>query len=161
MTSKHHGLRHPEARAHFDRIRGRLHAAYPAAFAADGGARQPLAIGIYAAIRAAMPDLRARELSWFLWNWTTRPRYLRAVQAAAVRVNLDGSPAGPVDDVAKARAAEALVLVEARLAARVVMPKPGNGTNDSASPARRQRGAAHPRPAPGRHLLAGAAQASR
>src|SRR4051812_18955810 len=72
---------------------------FPAAFTS----KRPLAIGIFAEIRAVVPEseLPRDDLGGFLASWTKRPAYLAALERGDRRVHLDGSDAGPAFDEAR------------------------------------------------------------
>jgi ProP effector len=57
---------------------------------------RPLKVGIAADIRARCPAVERRVLSVVLSVYTRRVMYLQSLVAGAVRVDLDGTPAGEV-----------------------------------------------------------------
>lgn len=57
---------------------------------------RPLALGIHKAIIARMPELDAAHLRLALRMHTASTRYLKALQAAGERFDLDGKAAGEV-----------------------------------------------------------------
>jgi ProP effector len=69
---------------------------------------QPLAIGIDKAILARLPDLDRAALRNALRQHTAATRYLKVLQHATQRVDLDGQPAGEVTEAQRAHAAETL-----------------------------------------------------
>jgi ProP effector len=75
---------------------------------------QPLAIGIYAELRAfvgdAVPAAVSKDL---LRRWTLTDAYIAAVADGQPRVHLDGSPAGAVSDDHRQHAAALLALPRA------------------------------------------------
>jgi ProP effector len=82
---------------------------YPQTFSRRGP--QPLKIGVYADVLAALSDaVQPRDLQSALRAYTSNAGYLRALSAGACRVGLDGNAAAmvtPEDEaVAKARLAE-------------------------------------------------------
>ena len=66
----------------------------------------PLAIGIDKQIRAQLPAIDRKALRIALAMHTRSTRYLKQTQRAEVRVNLDGSPAEPIAEEHRARAAQ-------------------------------------------------------
>ena len=58
----------------------------------------PLAIGIDKQIMAALPEVEKKYLRVALRNHTISTRYLKAMEKATVRRNLDGSEADAVND---------------------------------------------------------------
>lgn len=58
----------------------------------------PLAIGIDKQVIAATPDVEKKILRIALRNHTISTRYLKAMEKATVRRNLDGTDAGEVND---------------------------------------------------------------
>ncbi|TIU44224.1 MAG: prop expression regulator, partial [Mesorhizobium sp.] len=83
-----------------------LSAKWPAAF--NPKAPMPLRIGIHHDIRVLDGELSDDELRRALRAYTSMPRYLARLNAGAVRVDLDGEPAGEVSD-AEAASAKALL----------------------------------------------------
>lgn len=69
---------------------------------------QPLAIGIDAAILLQLPELDRQVLRSALRQHTASTRYLKALQAANHRVDLDGNVAGEVSEAQRNHAAETL-----------------------------------------------------
>lgn len=103
---------HPAKRRMFATLgRQVLAERFPLCFAPQGAPKRPLKVGIYADIRAAVPDLSSRKLVCALRDYTAGPLYLRGLVAGATRVGLDGEPAGEVtaEEEAKARAALARI----------------------------------------------------
>lgn len=68
----------------------------------------PLAIGIDKQLVAQQADISRKALRTTLRSHTLSTRYLKEMQTATVRLNLDGSEAGEVTDEARAHAAELL-----------------------------------------------------
>ena len=68
----------------------------------------PLAIGIDKQFLAQHPDADRKALRHALRSHTLSTRYLKEMQTARVRLNLDGSEAGEVTDEARTHAAEQL-----------------------------------------------------
>ncbi len=68
----------------------------------------PLAIGIDKQVLAQLPDLEKKALRLAMRSHTISTRYLKEMEKAAVRLNLDGSPAGEVTDENRQHAAELL-----------------------------------------------------
>ena len=71
--------------------------AFPKAFFPRGRSCLPLRIGIFEALDAALsPEIDRSRLKLFLGIYTKQPRYLRELIKGAVRIDLNGSPAGRV-----------------------------------------------------------------
>ncbi|WP_370662337.1 ProQ/FINO family protein [Massilia varians] len=68
----------------------------------------PLAIGIDKQLLAQMPDLNRKAMRVALGIHTGSMRYLRAMEKAKVRYNLDGSPGAEVTDTHRQHAKEQL-----------------------------------------------------
>lgn len=86
---------------------------FPVAFPSHG--RQALAVGIKQQIAAAFPSVPDFVLESFLQRWTRGWNYRSALaQQGAVRVNLDGTPQGPVDVRHRQRAIMQLARSKAR-----------------------------------------------
>lgn len=68
----------------------------------------PLAIGIDKQLLAQQPDLNRKALRTALRSQTMATRYLKEMEKAAQRVNLDGTPAGEVTEEARTYAADLL-----------------------------------------------------
>jgi ProP effector len=71
---------------------------YPNAFKPKGAQKLPLKIGIHNEIVAANPELTAEEVRAGLADYTGGPKYLEHLLPGAVRIGLDGSPAGTVTE---------------------------------------------------------------
>lgn len=69
---------------------------------------QPLAIGIDGAILQRQPSVDRNLLRRALHQYTTSTRYLKVLQGAHQRFDLDGNPAGEVSEDQRAHAAETL-----------------------------------------------------
>lgn len=68
----------------------------------------PLAIGIDRQVLAAQPELSKKALRLAMRQHTQATRYLKSMEKATVRLNLDGSPADPVTDENRQHASELL-----------------------------------------------------
>jgi ProP effector len=68
----------------------------------------PLAIGIDKQLIAQEPDLNRKALRLALRSHTMSTRYLKEMQIASARLNLDGSVAGEVTDEARTHSGELL-----------------------------------------------------
>lgn len=68
----------------------------------------PLAIGIDRQVLAQMPDLSKKALRLAMRNHTQSTRYLKTMEKATVRLNLDGSNADEVTDENRSHASELL-----------------------------------------------------
>ena len=68
----------------------------------------PLAIGIDKQVLAQLPELEKKALRLAMRSHTISTRYLKEMEKATVRLNLDGTPAGEVTDENRQHAAELL-----------------------------------------------------
>lgn len=68
----------------------------------------PLAIGIDKQLFAALPELSRKSVRLAMRSHTMSTRYLKEMEKAAQRLNLDGTPAGEVTDENRQHAAEQL-----------------------------------------------------
>ena len=68
----------------------------------------PLAIGIDRQVLAQLPDLEKKALRLAMRSHTISTRYLKEMEKATVRLNLDGSAAGEVTDENRQHATELL-----------------------------------------------------
>lgn len=68
----------------------------------------PLAIGIDKQLFAELPDLSRKSVRLAMRSHTMSTRYLKEMEKATHRLNLDGSPAGEVTDENRQHAAEQL-----------------------------------------------------
>lgn len=68
----------------------------------------PLAIGIDKQLFAALPELSKKSIRLAMRSHTMATRYLREMEKASHRLNLDGSQAGEVTDENRQHAAELL-----------------------------------------------------
>lgn len=68
----------------------------------------PLAIGIDRQVLAQMPELSKKALRLAMRNHTQSTRYLKTMEKATVRLNLDGSNADEVTDENRSHASELL-----------------------------------------------------
>src|SRR5574338_71045 len=68
----------------------------------------PLAIGIDEAILAKLPEVDRKLLRSALREHTASTRYLKALQSASERFDLDGNPAGKVTEAQRNLAGETL-----------------------------------------------------
>lgn len=83
--------------AQFQQILTALQARYPHCFPPNGVDLKPLKIGIHHDLRCHLPEgVSATRLRHFLAWYTRRFVYRKHLKAGAVRVALDGSPAGEV-----------------------------------------------------------------
>lgn len=73
------------------------------------GAFQPLAIGIDKQLIQARPEMNRKLLRTALGMHTRSVPYLKALQASARRVNLDGSEAGEVSEEQRSLASKELL----------------------------------------------------
>lgn len=69
---------------------------------------QPLAIGIDAAIQERMPEVDRKTLRTALRLHTHSMRYLKAMEKATARLDLDGNPAGEVTEDQRKHATDIL-----------------------------------------------------
>jgi ProP effector len=68
----------------------------------------PLAIGIDRQILAQWPELEKKALRLAMRSHTISTRYLKEMEKAQVRLNLDGTPAGEVTDENRQHASDLL-----------------------------------------------------
>ena len=68
----------------------------------------PLAIGIDKQVLVQLPELEKKALRLAMRSHTISTRYLKEMEKATVRLNLDGTPAGDVTDENRQHAAELL-----------------------------------------------------
>lgn len=68
----------------------------------------PLAVGIDKAVIARMPEVNRKILRIALGLHTNSVRYLKAIEKAQSRFDLDGTPAGEVPESHRAHASEVL-----------------------------------------------------
>ncbi len=68
----------------------------------------PLAIGIDKQVFEKVPEVSKKSLRLALRSHTMATRYLKEMEKGAVRLNLDGTPAGEVTDENRQHAAELL-----------------------------------------------------
>jgi len=72
---------------------------FPAAFQIDENRRRPLRIGIGGDLRLEMARVMDdNQIAAALTAYATSPGYLRACQPGAIRINLDGLPAGELTE---------------------------------------------------------------
>jgi sRNA-binding protein len=91
------------------RLHWQLSRDHPATFCRpDQQPKVALAVGIGRAIAAAYRDLPSKTRKVLLARYTRRRTYLALLVAGAVRVDLDGNPAGAVTEAEAAHAAEML-----------------------------------------------------
>jgi ProP effector len=107
-----------------DAALARLTEAFPQTFVLEKyRPHWPLKVGIASAIPVRCPALEWRVLKVALAAYTGRVMYLRGLVAGAVRIDLDGNPAGEVSardtDYATVKLDEILAAREARKAAAV------------------------------------------
>jgi ProP effector len=100
---------------------------------------RPLKVGIHPDILARCPALTRRELGPSLRAYTRRIIYLQGLVAGAVRVDLDGNPAGEVSaadaEHAAATLAEILAARETKPAAAVAVKRAVRIARNPAVPA--------------------------
>lgn len=68
----------------------------------------PLAVGIDKAVIARMPEVNKKTLRIALGLHTNSVRYLKSIEKAQTRVDLDGNPAGDVSEEHRKHASELL-----------------------------------------------------
>jgi len=68
----------------------------------------PLAIGIDKQLFAALPELSRKSVRLAMRSHTMTTRYLKEMEKATQRLNLDGTPAGDVTDENRQHASELL-----------------------------------------------------
>ena len=69
---------------------------------------RPLAIGIDKQLIAQQPDVNRKALRQALRSHTMSTRYLKEMQIASARLNLDGSAAGEITDEARTHSGDLL-----------------------------------------------------
>ena len=69
----------------------------------------PLAIGIDKQLIAQQPDVNRKALRQALRSHTMSTRYLKEMQVASARLNLDGSAAGEITDEARTHSGDLLL----------------------------------------------------
>jgi sRNA-binding protein len=109
-----------------DAALARLAEAFPQTFVLEKyWPHRPLKIGIAADIRARCPTITRRTLAIALSIYTRRIMYLQAMVEGAMRVDLDGAPAGEVTARdAEYAAAKLAGILASREAKRVAAGKP-------------------------------------
>lgn len=95
-----------------------------AVIAYSGQAKRPLALGIKADLVGANTGLSPDEIRHFLRAYTFGPKYLRALKAGAVRVDLSGAAEGYVTTE---EAAHARLSLEAHYADKATMRRVRDG----------------------------------
>ena len=113
---------------------------YPRAFVLEKyRPHRPLKVGVAADILARCPVLTRRELGPALGVYAKRVMYLQSLVAGAIRIDLDGNPAGEVSaadaEHAAATLAEILAAREARRAAAMVAKNTSRITRQAAATA--------------------------
>jgi len=96
-------------------VRWRLHRDFPKAFAGFGESKQPLKIGINNDIDAHYRQTLGHSvfaMSRALADYTSGKHYLKNVRAGAIRIDLNGEPAGVVTARDSAAAAVRLAKIE-------------------------------------------------
>ena len=81
---------------------------FPLAFFPRHFTKKPLKVGIDRDAKARCPDLLFTDIARAIKDYVSGPKYWLAMVEGAVRVDLDGSPAGTVGDAAAAYAAKRL-----------------------------------------------------
>ncbi len=97
---------------------------YPACF--DGENPRPLKLGIHRDLMAAGFEKAAVKRA--LARYCNRPRYRKALRAGAVRIDLQGQPAGVVTSAEAETARADLIAWTARKAGRPAPPRPAEAT---------------------------------
>ena len=113
---------------------------YPRAFVLEKyRPHRPLKVGVAADILARCPVLTRRELGPALAVYAKRVMYLQSLVAGAIRIDLDGNPAGEVSaadaEHAAATLAEILAAREAKRAAAMVAKNTSRITRQAAATA--------------------------
>jgi hypothetical protein len=81
-------------------MRGWLQRTFPKCFQPFGAPKLPLKIGIFHDVKALYTTTLRHDLAAALKDYTSGVTYLRAMTAGAVRIDLDGNPAGEVTEEA-------------------------------------------------------------
>ncbi|WP_189521110.1 ProQ/FinO family protein [Mesorhizobium sp. M1B.F.Ca.ET.045.04.1.1] len=113
-------------REHINPARERLAKLFPSAFSRKGEpAKRPLKIGIDKDVLAAVKDIPRRVIKLAISDYCTGPKYAKAMVEGAVRIDLDGNPAGVVsahsEAYARAREATRLERVNNRHVSRQIV----------------------------------------
>lgn len=96
-------------------VRAALATCFPKCFVPKGDTRKrPLKIGIRADLLAALPEIDPRDLRDTLIDYCQGPSYRAVLTAGAVRIDLEGNPAGEVTAEEAESAAESVATFEAR-----------------------------------------------
>lgn len=111
-----------KVRKEFERVaretRAVLVERFPAVFMGKGVDKIPLKVGIDKEIRAAIPELKSRQVYCAMRDYVTGGRYLKAMVAGAVRIGLDGNPSGTVTEEQAQIAAARLKALNGRITKR-------------------------------------------
>lgn len=92
---------------------------FPYAFVPAGApTKRPLKIGIYEDLRAALPELSGTAVNAGLFDYTSGIKYAACMVPGAIRIDLQGEPAGVVSHEAAAAAARNLIALRAPSEAR-------------------------------------------
>lgn len=100
---------------------------------------QPLAIGIDKQLRTLQPELPRKVMRIALRIHTNSLRYLKAMEKAEVRFDLDGKPADPVTDEHRSHAGEILRERAKKHAAQRKLQRAAEEAQRKAEQAERQR----------------------
>lgn len=85
-----------------DRTRDIFATLFPCCFAQKGKPKTPLKVGIWSDLKSELPEISSRLLRATLLDYTTGYRYHEAARSGAIRVGLDGSHCGVVDETSAA-----------------------------------------------------------
>ncbi|WP_162616786.1 RNA chaperone ProQ [Aggregatibacter kilianii] len=112
---------------------------FPLCFSIEGEAK-PLKIGLFQDLSEALKDderVSKTQLRQALRQYTSNWRYLHGCKAGAVRVDLQGNPAGELEQEHAEHAAQQLAEAKALVAQKRAAEKAAKGENEKKRPARR------------------------
>ncbi|RDE91410.1 RNA chaperone ProQ [Aggregatibacter aphrophilus] len=114
---------------------------FPLCFSIEGEAK-PLKIGLFQDLSEALKDderVSKTQLRQALRQYTSNWRYLHGCKAGAVRVDLEGNPAGELEQEHIEHAAQQLAEAKAALAQKRVSEKAAKGAVEKKCPLRRHK----------------------
>lgn len=112
---------------------------FPLCFSIEGEAK-PLKIGLFQDLSEALKDdqrVSKTQLRQALRQYTSNWRYLYGCKAGAMRVDLQGNPAGELEQEHVDHAAQQLAQAKALVAQKRAAEKAAKNENDKKRPARR------------------------
>ncbi|MBN6066953.1 RNA chaperone ProQ [Aggregatibacter actinomycetemcomitans] len=114
---------------------------FPLCFSIEGEAK-PLKIGLFQDLSEALKDderVSKTQLRQALRQYTSNWRYLHGCKAGAMRVDLQGNPAGELEQEHADHAAQQLAEAKALVAQKRAAEKAAKGENEKKRPARRNQ----------------------